>query len=351
MTLPIENSVNSLRQFRKRIARRMAYQQRQKQPRHQVIFAVDGIYAELAQCCWRYAHQESWQAVFPSTSASCWLSSLTGQSIEQHGVPGVVFRPDPAQATLINICDYQGDAITPPTANLFTDCYRYGFTPQAIAGDLLPIQGSWTRALLTGVAHVDHHAFYTDQPLVPPAQMIARLEGAVGQRLNGAAPTLLWCFIDVDQYVHLHGYDDRVEAFLCGLESLAERLVAQGCDVIAYADHGLVPTQHDPDIARSIERICGEFGATMGGAGRTRWFYVEQEHEAAMQQRLARAIGDIALVMPRTSLFSTSGSSRMGNLLLIAQQNRFISPPSYRYEHGSLQAQEMSVPYAVWEDL
>lgn len=351
MTLPIEDSANNLRQFRKRIAQRMEYQQRQKQPRHQVIFAVDGIYSGLAQGCWRYAQQQPWQAIFPSTSASCWLSSLTGQSIAQHGVPGVVFRPDPAQATLINICDYQGDAITSPTANLFTDCYRYGYTPQAIAGDLLPIQGSWTRALLTGVAHVDNHAFYTDPPWGSPTQMIARLEGAVGQRLNDAAPTLLWCFIDIDQYIHLHGYDGHVEAFLCGLESLAERLVAQGCDVIAYADHGLVPTQHDPDIARSIEQISDEFGATMGGAGRTRWFYVAQEYEAAMQQRLTSAMGDIALVMPRTSLLSTSGSPRIGNLLLIAQQNRFIASLSYRYEHGSLQTQEMSVPYAVWEDL
>jgi hypothetical protein len=349
MMLQIEDGVDSLRQFRKRIVQRMAYQQRQSCPRHQVIFAVDGIYADFAQQCWRYAHQEQWRAVFPSTSATCWLSSLTGQGISQHGVPGVVFRPDPAKEILINIGDYQGDAIICPTENLFTDCYRYGYTPQAVAGDLLPIQGSWTRALLSGVAHIDHCPFYTDLPLARPAQMIARLERAVGQRLNYATPTLIWCFIDIDQYIHLHGYDDCVEAFLRALEPLAERLVTQGCDVIAYADHGLVLTHNDSDIAQSIVRISDEFGAVMGGAGRTRWFYVAQEHEAALQQRLVTALGDVALVAPRASLFPALGAERIGNLLLIAQQERFISPPSYRYEHGSLQAQEMSVPYAVWE--
>lgn len=349
MRLQVEDGVDSLRQFRSRIAERMAHQQRQARPRHQVIFAVDGIYADLAQRCWRYAYQEQWRAIFPSTSATCWLSSLTGQGISQHGVPGVVFRPDPARQTFINICDYQGDAITPPTENLFTDCYLYGYTPQAIAGDLLPIQGSWTRALLSGVAHIDPCPFYTGLPLARPAQMIARLEQAVGQRLNGAAPTLLWCFIDIDQYIHLHGYDDGVETFLRGLEPLAERLVNQGCDVIAYADHGLVPTHNDPDIAQSIARISDEFGAVMGGAGRTRWFYVAQEHEDALQRRLAAALGDAAWVVPRASLFPALGAERIGNLLVIAQQERFIAPPSYRYEHGSLQVQEMSVPYAVWE--
>ncbi|MFI8415982.1 alkaline phosphatase family protein [Serratia sp. NPDC078593] len=341
-----DDSRHSLCQFRSRMRARM----QQRQGHHQIIFAVDGIPYTLAKRLWHHAHMECWRSVFPSTSSTCWLSSLTGMRVEEHGVPGVVFRPDPAQPVVINVCDYQGEAITIPTENLFSDAIQCGYFPQAVAGDLLPIRGAWTRALLAGAAYIDNSRFYTQHFSVPPAQRLIQLEDAIAQAQTRADNlSLVWCFIDIDHYIHQHGYDSQVEQFLSGLESLAQRLCQQGCDVIAYADHGLVPTRHDEGIAKTVREIGQAYGAQMGGAGRTRWFYVADDKQMSLCQRLTAALGAGVDVLPRQALFPQGGMERMGNVLLIAREERFIAPESYCYEHGSLLPQEMTVPYAVWE--
>lgn len=346
MTLLLTHQAVSLTQFRTWIHRRL----QQGDMRNQIIFAVDGIYHRLAKRLWPSAQMMCWQAVFPPTSSTCWLSSLTGQRVSEHGVAGVVYQPQSDNHTLINICDYQGKAIVLPKENIFTDATRYGYLPQAIAGDLLPIAGAWTRALLVGAENLDQTPFFTRYPLPSPQTLVAAIEEAVQLALGRSHhPTLLWCFIDIDQYIHKNGYDLYVTDFLLQLEKLAVKLTRQRMDVIAHADHGLVPTRNNKEVARTLNNLSKRFAAPMGGAGRTRWFYVDQAQRLPLQQALHDALGNIANIIPREAISHISNFSAIGNLLLIARGETFIAPDGYRYDHGSLLPQEIYVPCALWE--
>ncbi|WP_042872559.1 alkaline phosphatase family protein [Dickeya poaceiphila] len=332
----------SLRQFRHRIAARLP------RNRHQIIFALDGIPGKLADAIWHIPTIERWQAVFPTTSTTCWLSSLTGLSVSEHGIPGVVFQDKCVQETLINICQYQGDKLAIPGESIFHDARRSGYLPQAIMGDLLPIEGAWTRALLQGAEFTDPTAFFTLTPPLNPKAQLETVETAVERALaRSATPCLIWVFIDVDHYIHTHGYDSLVTTFLQGIDELAQHLTHQGYDVIAHSDHGLVPVVHDEEMARLIAVLCDQFGATMGGAGLTRWFYVAKENIPAFQNALITAFSDVADIVPGTELAEVG--HRAGDLFLIARGERFIAPIGWCYEHGSRQADELDVFYAVWE--
>ncbi|MDG0796067.1 alkaline phosphatase family protein [Pectobacterium punjabense] len=350
MTLLKKHPAGDLTQFRTWIQQRL--HQQQGRMRSQIIFAVDGIYHRLAERLWPSAQMMCWQAVFPPTSSTCWLSSLTGQQVDKHGVAGVVYRPQSSSHDLVNICDYQGEAIAEPRGNIFTDATRYGYLPQAIIGDLMPIEGSWTRALLAGAAKVDKTPFFTRSPLPSTQVLIAAIEETVKLALSSNQhPTLIWCFIDIDQYIHLHGYDHYVIDFLQQLEQLALRFTQQQTDVIAHADHGLVPTRHNVGIANTLNELSERFSAPMGGAGRTRWFYADPEKCQPLQQELRATIGHIADVVLREAVSNECDFAAIGKLVVIARGETFIAPDGYIYDHGSLLPQELHVPCALWKSV
>lgn len=332
----------SQRQFRQRMTARMS------RNIHQIVFALDGIPGKLVDALWQTPVIERWQAVFPTTSTTGWLSSLTGLSVKEHGIPGVVFRYNAQPESLINICQYRGDALAIPTENIFHDARRCGYLPQAIIGDLLPIEGAWTRALLHGAEFIDRTAFFTLSPPRPVGELLQYLEAAIERALQRATtPGLVWVFIDVDHYIHTQGYDDQVMTFLQGINELATALAQRGYDAIAHSDHGLVPVIHDEKIAHHIALLCEQFGATMGGAGLTRWFYVPDNGVTEFRYALTTRLGEFADVIPVADLDDMN--PRAGDLFLIARGERFIAPPGYQYEHGSRQPDELDAFYAVWE--
>ncbi|WP_253381859.1 alkaline phosphatase family protein [unidentified bacterial endosymbiont] len=332
----------SQRQFRERIMARMS------RNTHQIVFALDGIPGKRVDPLWQTPVIERWQAVFPTTSTTGWLSSLTGLGVKEHGIPGVVFRHNHQPDSLINLCQYQGEALAIPTDNIFHDARRCGYLPQAAIGDLLPIEGAWTRALLDGAEIIDRTAFFTLSPPQPVWVILNALETTIERALRRAAtPSLVWIFIDVDHYIHTQGYDAYVMAFLQGIDELAVRLAQRGYDTIAHSDHGLVPVLHDEQVAQQIALLCERFDATMGGAGLTRWFYVPGTRLTEFQHALTDRLGEFAEVIPAAELDDVP--ARAGNLFLIARGERFIAPPGYRYEHGSRQPDELDVFYAVWE--
>ncbi|MDE8755256.1 alkaline phosphatase family protein [Pectobacterium polaris] len=352
MTRLKKHPAGNLTQFRAWIQQRLHQRKQQGRMRSQIIFAVDGVYHKLAERLWSSAQMMCWQAVFPPTSSTCWLSSLTGQRVDEHGVAGVVYRPQSASQALVNICDYQGEAITATRENIFTDATRYGYLPQAIVGDLMSIEGSWTRALLAGAAYVDQTPFFTRSPLPSTQMLIAEIEETVKLALGRSQhPTLIWCFIDIDKYIHLHGYDRYVTDFLQQLELLALRLTEQKTDVIAHADHGLVPTRHSERVARTLRELSEKFSAPMGGAGRTRWFYADQAKCQDLQQALRTTIGHIADVVLRETVSNECDFAAIGKLVIIARGETFIAPDGYIYDHGSLLPQELYVPCALWESV
>jgi hypothetical protein len=332
----------SQRQFRERLRSRMS------RKTHLIVFALDGIPGKLADALWQTPVIERWCAVFPTTSTTGWLSSLTGLSVKEHGIPGVVFRYSDHPDSLINICQYQADALAIPTDNIFHDARRCGYLPQAVIGDLLPIEGTWTRALLHGAEIIDRTAFFTLSPPQMVRVLLDRLETAIENALQrSSSPSLIWVFIDIDHYIHTQGYDVHVKAFLQGIEQLATALAQRGCDAIAHSDHGLVPVTHDEQIAHQIALLCKQFDATMGGAGLTRWFYLPDKNILPFQRALTDRLGTFAEVVLAQELNDVH--ARSGVLFLIARGERFIASPDYRYEHGSRQPDELDVFYAVWE--
>jgi len=321
--------------------------------RHVVMLAVDGIPCALARRTWRHARTSPMRSVFPATSSTAWLSALTGLTVDEHGVPGVVFRVEEG-AEPVQVLEHRGPLLSAPVENVFSDARRLGFIPVAVAGDLEDFDCAWRALLLAHACRVDGFRFFADGAEEPePAALVRRLSDAVAQALqHGAndAPCLVWCFVDVDRYVHRHGYDARVLAFLEGVDEAAAELAADGTVVVAHSDHGLTPTRHDPDLEALLEEARARHGFAMGGAGRVRWLYPTPGTTDVLRRELGGALPP-GVELASADEWFTPGSlahGRVGPLLLVARGEAFLAPAAYRYEHGSATPEEMEVPFAEW---
>ncbi|WNJ97290.1 alkaline phosphatase family protein [Vibrio ruber] len=312
---------------------------------HTIVLAIDGIHLDIARQCWPEAKTEQLETVFPTTSSTGWLSSLTGQTIHQHRVPGVVFRPT-SNAPLINVWEYDGDEIPIPEHNIFTDAIMLGYQTVAINGDFLPVTGRWTQALFAHCQKTCPERFFTAPALDIP-QKVHHVTTCIDSFLNTSEPTFIWCFIDTDLHIHRYGYDQDLCDFLTQLGKQAEQWQTQGYQVIAYSDHGLVPTRHDIDIANTIEKIADNFNLQTGGAGRTRWLYTSSEQENEIIDTLRQALPTEIQVISQRQIF-TQFDPRIGRVLIIAGGENFICPAEYIYEHGSRLPEEMQVPFTYW---
>ena len=324
---------------------------RMVQRRDLVMLAIDGIPYELGVESWPDARLSMLRSVFPSTSSSAWLSSLTGADVATHGVPGVVFKV--ADADMINVFDYQGDLGVPRTGNIFDDATAEGFEPIAILGDCEPFDCSWRASLLRGAALVRGWRFFTAERPKTPEEICADALRAIRSVLAAASPQprLIWCLLDADRLVHRRGYDGEVRRFLRMMGDVAAQLASAGAHVIAYSDHGLVPTRHDAAIAAEIERVSAEERCAIGGAGRTRWIYASDEAGDRIAERLRRALPPTIAVRRADELFAPGslGRQRLGEVVLVASGDEFMTWSGEIYEHGSVTDGELYVPFAEWE--
>jgi hypothetical protein len=319
--------------------------------RNIVILALDGVPAKLARKCWQNAAIEILQSVFPATSSCAWLSSLTGATVGEHGIPGVVFQIDKSMP--INIFQYNGHLGVPHTGNIFSDASLLGYCPFAITSDLEVFQCSLL-CELTRYAHImPGHRFYALDPWPSTSSIACEVWRSINETL--AQPTngiskLVWCFVEVDRRVHLHGYDDDVVEFLTGIDYLSQRLVERNCVVVAYSDHGLVLTHHDPSIAEALARIPAELNCAAGGAGRTRWFYASAAQEDRLVQRLQSTMPDSVHICSADEVFEPGSlaRSRVGKVVLISRGTAFVTFDGYRFDHGSDTYNEVHVPLAQW---
>ena len=318
--------------------------------RHLVVLALDGIPYRIAAARWSRARIERMRSVFPPTSSTAWLSALTGLSVEQHGIPGVVFSL--GVPPLIDIYRHQGALQVPAAGNLFSDAKALGYVPVGIAGDLNDLECTWRELLLEHARRISAPRLFAAQPPLPAAAIRARMAASISSCLQqgGANPQLIWCFANVDQRVHLVGYDDQVLGFLEQIESLALQLIDQGALVVAHSDHGLVPTRHVESMQRVLAQTMDAFTCTMGGAGRTRWFYCPAETQGALMDwlrvRLPSEVRvcEAADYFPRTSL----AYRRVGSVLVIAEGTDFVTFDGHCFDHGSLMDDELFVPCAYW---
>ena len=137
MTSPFNaDNDSSITAFRGEIRNLLAQQSSAARQRDIVILAIDGIPYDLAVASWLNARIKRSRSVFPSTSSTAWLSSLTGQTVGCHGIPGIVF--DVGSGGLINIFEYRGQLDCPNTGNIFSDASAFGYLPISIMGDWEP---------------------------------------------------------------------------------------------------------------------------------------------------------------------------------------------------------------------
>jgi hypothetical protein len=169
--------------------------------------------------------------------------------------------------------------------------------------------------------------------------------------------TVTWGYLDLDRHVHRHGFDPLIRAAATGLDRLARRLRDRGAAVLLFSDHGLTPNRASADTlgawqAATSERWCR---LPAGGAGRTRWIYPYPRYEDRLAGRLARDLADAIVTGPGQladwGLVEDGcvGQRRLGEIVLLACGVDFPVPDATStYEHGSMTADEVVVPMAIW---
>jgi hypothetical protein len=343
----------SITEFRSRIRRLLENEvaATSRKPRDVVIFAIDGIPYEIAVHNWRHAETVRLRAVFPTTSSTCWLSSLTGLTVPRHGIPGVVFRV--ADGSLINVFEYNSNLDVPANGNIFSDAARLGYEPCSIMGDFEPYDCSWRTELLRDSRIIRGYRFYTTGSSCPPAAIcdaVRRALKACTEQQNQGRTRLIWCFIDADQHIHRKGYDDELSDFLGNIEKLALELAAGGMLPLAHSDHGLVRTAHNAALEQLIHGILRQYACSMGGAGRTRWIYAKPEVEEHLAFELRRQLKGQIRVCEADIFFEQNSiaRTRVGEVLLVADGEEFMTFSDHRFDHGSLTDTELFVPLSSW---
>lgn len=312
-----------------------------------IALALDGVGIRNAAECLRHATVLPRKAVFPTTSATGWLSSMLGAPVDTHGVPGVVFAVDGALKNVYSTTT----PLCPPSSTVFHDALRVGYRPVALCGDLTAfVGGSWMSALLDGAQIVSGPKLVTGAGLT--AASVQSLEEGVqaARAQRHAPPPFVWVHIDIDQHIHRHGCDDAVRWFLREIDRLACEWVDQAGLVVAWSDHGLVRTDNHLGLQAMLARLGEDWGVTFGGAGRTRWVYSRPEVHEAVTQTLVRELPDGIRVADRADFFDAQGNAyeRVGQTLLIAEGRSFLADSGVSYEHGSLLPDEVDVYLAVW---
>ena len=341
--------------FRAEVRKVMEREAVHASPRSVVVFGIDGLAHHVADGLWSRARNDVMEAVFPTTSSAGWLRALSGRGVDEHGVPGFLFRKSGSDTDLMTFLEHTGPGLTPASDTLFTDARPLGYLPKAVLGDLAAYPGSWRDALLRDAEPYPGHRLYTagGPSYEPPApgRVLSLLQDSVMTALEPSRPTLVWCFVELDQHVHRYGYDAHVSEVLLGLQELAVELVERGAVVIAHSDHGLVPTRHDPDLESFLTEVLAVHGAAMGGAGRVRWLYVDPARTDRVLSHLERGLPPSVRVLDSDACF-TPGSparERVGDICLIAEGEPFLSPHDYTHDHGSLHPEERRTPFSLWQ--
>lgn len=344
----------------------------ERAPRGVVVLAVDGLSHAAAVTGWAGAELTGLDSTFPSTSTTGWLTAVTGVGPDRHGVPGMVYRV-PGEGTLVYAvtgrvlargpADPDGDRrLVVPQRTVFDRAAEAGVTCLALPREIGWLPGPWARALLRGarVVRGPAESVLADQCADPP-----RLAAAVGEQVELALaeapagrPSLLWVYVNLDDHIHRHGYDDALLAAVAHLGRSAARWSARGWTVLAHADHGQVRCQPDPVLVRAWSDVDtpADCHLPAGGAGRVRWLYPRPERAQAVHERLVAALAGTADVLTGQQLegLGLAGGDgalrgRVGAVVAVARDARFPIPdPGLGWEHGGIDEEERLVPLATW---
>jgi hypothetical protein len=304
-----------------------------------IVLAVDGLSSDVAKQSWLSASTTSTlSSTVPSTSATAWLTALTGVPADVHRVPGTVYRNGSGLVHAIS-----GAPVIP---DLPTVLERHGAT--VLARELDHLEGTWAQALLRGCNRIPappRHKLgaQADDPPLLVANVVADLDKALPDA------RFLWTYVNIDDHVHRNGYDESVHEAMLRLDAHASRWAAQGWTVVAHSDHGQVAVDPDPDLVEAWDAIVREECVIpSGGAGRTRWLYPKAERLDAVFDRVATTLGSTATVHHAGDLGLPQPEA--GPVVAVAASPGFPIPdPGRKFEHGGLSREEIDVPFAVWQ--
>jgi hypothetical protein len=336
-----------------------------------IMLALDGLALHVAAETLAHAELTAMRSTFPSTSATAWLTSVTGLDASEHGAVGAVLRV-PGTDRLVNAvtgtvygtsqdpdssAERNAEPFVLESPTIFDRARTLGVEPLALGPELAALRGQWIRALLHGVTlrAADNE---------PPARNVSGIVERSAREIDQAiarprtGPLLLWAHVNLDEHIHRHGYDAPLQAAVRFLDEAACRWAERGWTVLAYADHGQVPVRLDEQLADrwaalDHPRHCR---APSGGAGRVRWLHPRAGHEERLADELRAALGEHAFVFTPGELddrglmkVTPVVRARIGEIVAVGVSPRFPVPdPSVAYEHGSITEDEMSVPFAAW---
>ena len=326
---------------------------------HVVVLAFDGLGFDLARDALAPAQLVALTTTFPSTSITAWTTLLTGARPGDHGLVGAQIRAQTGDRLVDCFSETAGLDVAhlPPT--VFERFSDRGARCHVALGEMATWP-TWWRSFVTRGASVlapadDWDLIRDDLPRTVAA---VRTEVLRGVRASASAPSVVWCWINIDDHVHRHGVTREVVRAVGELARLAEELADRGRTVVAVSDHGLVPARCPTALRRRWDRLTGPGRCRLpsGGAGRVRWCYPEAGRAEELHAELADLLGDQALVVWRDELdewgllpATTRVRRAVGELVCLAVGPRFPLPvPGLRYEHGSVTPAEMIVPVAVW---
>jgi hypothetical protein len=331
------------------------------------VIAVDGFGFAAAARTLRPDVLTPLVSEFPTTTVACLLTSVTGQSPDTHGFIGVQYLHDDGLHA-VNCHDGRlyapaqdapaGDAparptVTPASPTIFGTLADLGIASAVAPNELSLLDTRIRDHLLRGAG--------TTLPSLAPAPDPPSLVTAFGEQVTAAlsrSPSaLVWGYLDLDSHIHRRGVDGAVDAAGAALDRLARRLCRAGVAVLVFSDHGLTANHPSAGTLAAWEEGSDERWCRLpaGGAGRVRWLYPHAAHRDRLAARLADRIPDAVVASPgqlaRWGLVrdGSIGQRRIGEIVLLARGPDFPVPGTgAAFEHGSMTAEEVLVPMAIW---
>lgn len=327
-----------------------------------VVIAVDGLGYRHARATLTSAALTPLSSEFPTTTVACLMTSVTGEPPCTHGFIGVQYLHATGQ-TLVNCHDGSTTGQTTPglarptTApvlrTVFDRLADAGVPAAALPNELGFLHAGVRDRLLHG-ARVTGSAL----PALPdPVDLVSAFATQILAAAAAEPAAMIWTYLDLDRHVHTHGFDQRAAAAMTALGELAQRLRDGGTSVLVFSDHGLARSAPSPATEAAWRSATSEYWCRLppGGAGRIRWLYPHPGREDRLSSLLGRQFPD-AVVVTSGQLaelgYVTAGSAgqrRLGEVVLIATGADFPVPDvTVAYEHGSMTAEEVLVPMAIW---
>jgi hypothetical protein len=327
-----------------------------------VVIAVDGLGYRPALATLTSADLSPLSSEFPTTTVACLMTSVTREPSYVHGFIGVQYLHTSGQ-TLVNCHDGSttgcaDPALARPTATpvlstIFDSLADAGIPAVALPNELALLHADVRDRLL--------HGAQVAGPALPVTTDPADLVGAFADQITAATATMpdamIWTYLDLDRHIHRHGFDRRAAAAMTALDELARRLRDGGTSVLVFSDHGLARSAPSPATKAAWQAATGERWCRLppGGAGRVRWLYPHPGHADRLSGLLGRQLTD-AIVVTSDQLAELGyvvtgsvGQRRLGEIILIATGADFPVPDAgMAYEHGSMTAEEVLIPMAIW---